>query len=122
MPRGEKSPAWDILQRLRLYQVIPDELYVLDRKDGGQPQWTIRMIEYLRTGGLVLTVCDVDLTAEHPHPHDVFYYSDVELVTLRIITHPNKTLRTQPYLYGTEPPGMLCDLDQQGRHVAKAGS
>jgi hypothetical protein len=107
----EGSAAWPYLQGLAPGDLVPDALYVLDYRDGERPRWTVRSVEELDTGGRVLVLVDRDNGAD-----DLF--GAREPVALRVITHPGKTLRTQPFMYGASAGNTLCDLDQQGRHVA----
>lgn len=106
-----QSAAWPLLRSLSPGDQVPPELYVLDYRDGDRPRWTVREVEDLVTGGRVLVVVDSDNGAE-----DLFGAADP--VALRIVTHPNKTLRTQPFPLSGQPAPMLCDLDQQARHHA----
>jgi hypothetical protein len=118
MPRLEQSPAYSILKDLAVGDEIPASLYVLDRKDGTRPRWVVQEVEHLElTGGRVLVV--VDETA--PYDRDLFGRAE-QPVALKIITHPTKTLRSRPYLLGGSCGNTLCDLDQQARHVEKAGA
>jgi hypothetical protein len=112
MPRFEQSPAYSFLKNLAAGDLVPTELYMLDYRDGERPPWLVESIEELDTGGRVFVLVDMDNGAD-----DLFGAADP--VTLRVITHPAKTLRTQPFPRSGNPPAMLCDLDQQGRHVAK---
>jgi hypothetical protein len=106
------SAAWKYLRRLAPGDAVPAELYVLDYRDGDRPRWTVHSVEELDTGGRVLVLVDMGNGADE-------LFGAADPIALRVITHPTKTLRTQPFPRSGNPPPMLCDLDQQGRHVAK---
>lgn len=106
-----RSAAWGYLATLAAGDPVPTELYMLDYRDGERPRWMVHSVRDLDTGGRVLVVIDRDNGAT-----DLF--GPREPVALTVITHPNKTLRSQPHVLGRSMGNTLCDLDQQGRHVA----
>lgn len=108
------SAAWRDLRDLAAGDRVPAELYVLDYRDGERPRWTVHQVEELVTGGRRLILMDPD----NAESLDLFDPKGCAAVT--VITHPRKTLRSQPHRLGGECGNMLCDLDQQGRRVAGA--
>lgn len=106
------SAAWKYLRDLQVGDAVPAELYVLDYADGGRPRWQVHSVTELGSGQRVITVVDPDNGSS-----DLF--DDRARVALTVITWPAKTMRSQPHMLGTDPPGMLCDMDQQGRHAAR---
>lgn len=112
----ERSPAWRHLQGLAAGDPVPAELYVLDYRGGERPSWTVHEVELLDSGGRRLVLVDPDNGGG-----DLF--DDGVRAALTVISHPGKTLRSQPHRLGGGWGSMLCDLDQQGRRVAgEAGS
>lgn len=114
MPRN-RSAAWRHLHGLEPGDSVPAELYVLDYRDGERPRWVVHSVEELITGGRMLVLID----ESQPYAADLFGRTELP-VAVRVIAHRNKTLRTRPYVLGGAAGPTLCDLDQQGRHTAKA--
>ena len=110
--QARMSPAWEHLKDLQPGDLVPPALYVLDYRDGERPRWQVQAVEELDSGGRKLTLVDPD------NGKDDLFADLLPTVSLVVLTWPTKTLRTQPFLFGTSF-NTLCDLDQQARHVAR---
>lgn len=108
------SAAWQYLRSLQVGDAVPEDLYVLDYRDDTRPTWTVHAVEELAdTGGRVMVLVD------RLNSDDADLFGGGLFPAVRVITHPNKTLRTQPYPLGGHPGYTLCDMDQQGRNAAR---
>lgn len=102
------SRAYEILKELEVGQLVPLELYVLDRADGVRPPWRVgRRIER-EAGVLFLELVD----------------DDQPEAAVGVVTCARFTRRTRPYERLPLAPFLgagntLCDMDQQARHVAR---
>lgn len=107
-----RSAAYRVLATLEVGDVVPRDLYVMDYADGTRPVWRVVQRSEHRGGVVQLVVEDPDNgSCELP--------DDGTRLRLMILTWPAKTLRSQLYSTGTEPQGMLCDMDQQARAAGK---
>lgn len=111
---AHRSAAWPHLCALQVGDPVPAECYVLDYADGTRPLWTVSSVRELRSGGRHLILVDPDTSS--PYLFDDLFQG----VALSVVTHPGKTMRSQPYRLGYSPGPTLCDMDQQARH-AEAG-
>lgn len=105
MPK--ESPAWTHLRDLSPGDQVPTDLYVQDYKDGTRPRWTVHSTAHLSSGGRYLVL--VDPATE----------GDEVTVAVTVLTWPSSTMRTQPHVLGEDWEPILCDMDQQARHVAR---
>lgn len=110
-----ESASYQRLAQLSVGDVVPADIYVLDYAEGGRPRWTVVRRDDLRADV-------VHLVLEDPDNGQGDLFDDGRRLRVTVITWPAKTLRSQPYLAGSEPPGMLCDMDQQARSVAKVAA
>lgn len=115
-PADTTARAWPVLAELQAGDEVPASLYVLDYGDGARPRWTVHEVQELGSGVRKLTLVD----PSNGTREDLL--SVVAPVALMVLTCERWTLRSQPYELGTVPTPMLCNMDQQARHVAKSGA
>ncbi len=104
-----------LLTTLHVGDQVPEECYILDNRDGTIPPWQV----YTRDEddcGLDLVLIDLS------NSRQATLFDPQQWIARRVLAQPTKILAFPPYLVGidgAEPRGMLCDLVQQARAVAK---
>jgi hypothetical protein len=92
-----------LLTTLHVGDQVPEECYILDTRDEDDC-------------GLDLVLIDLS------NSRQATLFDPQQWIARRVLAQPTKILALPPYLVGidgAEPRGMLCDLVQQARAVAK---
>lgn len=106
---------YHLLAMLHVSDQVPEECYILDNRDGTIPPWQV----YTRDeDDFWLNLVLIDLS----NSRQATLFDPQQWVARKVLAQPTRILAFPPYLVGidgAEPQGMLCDLVQQARVVAK---
>ncbi len=103
------------LSSLHLGELVPEQCYILDYKEGTVPPWQVHEREQ-EDALIVLVLINRDSLKQ------ATLFEPPQCIARQVLALPNKILATPLYRVGLEGAGprpVLCDLVQQARAVAK---